>query len=653
MVKRKKKPANLRTWGFGTKNLESELRRVEAYLAKENWIDALEVLQTLVEQQPQHKKIWGYMAEASFEIGNMQLYQKACEGLCRAAPNDASSAFQLGSAYLHNLHPLLALEAFERAVAIAPDHELAAKAKETLEQLTPQLTGVLEEMGLTQANGKEIAILHERGQAYLEQGDYAAAREAENQVLALHPDFLSAHNNLSLISWLEGDAEDAIAIAQHVLERDPDNIHALSNLVHYRVVVGQAEAAQPYGERLKASQADAWDGWTKKLEGLSYLADDAGVVEVFEQAVAAGVADSPAGAMFYHLAAVGLARTGDRVAAIAQWGKALELQPSLDLAADNLRDIRKPASQRHGAWPYSWEYWLPPKASADLMESLKTAKPLTTVDQIVPKIRAFLSRHPELLTLFPRILERGGPAGQQFVFGNAAQIRSPELLEMVKDFALSQSGTDQMRYQAAMLAVEVGLLAKDKVRLWMGGEWRELMLLAYEFHGELMYEHSKQVEKLLAQGTPLLRQRTKSQAEAAEALFMEALKLEPDAPDLKNNLAMAYLIQGREADSQALIDEVIERYPDYLFARAARAEALIDAGELDAAEALLKPFLKRDRFHFMEFSAFSEAYITLLLAQKQRDGARSWLQMWQQALPDDPRLARWKERLSAEPPLLK
>ena len=49
---------------------------------------------------------------------------------------------------------------------------------------------------------------------------------------------MSARNNLSLISWLEGKVDEAIATAKAVLEDYPDNIHALSNLVHYLVVRG-------------------------------------------------------------------------------------------------------------------------------------------------------------------------------------------------------------------------------------------------------------------------------------------------------------------------------------------------------------------------------------------------------------------------------
>jgi hypothetical protein len=37
--------------------------------------------------------------------------------------------------------------------------------------------------------------------------------------------------------------------------------------------------------------------------------------------------------------------------------------------------------------------------------------------------------------------------------------------------------------------------------------------------------------------------------------------------------------------------------------------------------------MQRKRFHYDEFFAFSNAYLELLVAKKQRSGARAWLKM--------------------------
>ena len=642
MVKRKKKSTRLSTQGFGVKNLAAELRRADAAAAKGDWGAVWRVLEPLSQQYPQEKRVWEDLVNASLELDDKQLFQKACEGLYAAAPT-ATNAYALAGAYLRNKHPLMALQTFHKALDLAPDHPMALRAKEAVEELEPIMKNALAELGLTEADDLTIALLHERGQAYMEQGDTSAAREAEEKVLEQRPDFVSARNNLSLISWVEGDIEEAIATAEAVLTQESDNIHALSNLIRFLATSGNVDAARPYGDRLKASQAEAWDSWTKKVEGLSYLADDAGVVAVWEQAQAVEEDEIVGNAFFYHLAAVALVRTGDEKRAIGQWKLALEIEPGFSLAEENLQDIRKPVGRRHGAWPFSWEQWLSPQSSEDLLQTVKANLKSSHSGKLTSDLKAFFKQHSDVIAMLPRILERGGPQGQEFVLKTTEQLKTPALLDCIKDFALSQNGSDQQRNLAANLAAQAKLIPKTNVRLWMEGEWRELMLLAYEFHGDPIAHHSKKVERLLWQALQRLRE---EQGAEAEPLLKKALELEPDAPDLMNNLALALGQQGLENEANALIRDIASRYPDYIFARASLAKLHLRDGDIKTAEALLLPFLERDRFNFMEFGAFADTYIELLMAQKQRDGARTWLNMWEQVNPDDPRLDYWKYRLS-------
>ena len=580
----------------------------------------------------------------------MRLYQKACEGLFKVEPT-GENAYGLGGVYLNNKHPLMALQTFRQALELEPNHELAAQVRETVKRLEPMLQRTLSEMELREEEGLEIALLHERGQAYMEQGDYATARSAEEKVLEKHPDMVSARNNLSLLSWMEGDVEGAMAMAKGVLEREGSNIHALSNLIHFLVIAGDSAEARAYGEKLKASHAEAWDGWTKKVEGLTYLADDVGIVEVWEQAQAEAAEEEEAliGAMFYHLSAVALARTGSVESARAQWKIALERDPSLEVARENLRELRKPISQRHGAWPWSWEQWLMPNSVVQLQQMIKTSVNSKQGAKLVSRLKDFLAEQTEVVAMLPRILERGGPKGQEFVVSTAEQLKTPELLKPIKDFALSQNGTDQMRNRAAMLAAQAKLIPKDRVTLWMAGEWREVMLMAYEFHGEAPAKHDQRVESLLESALFLLRQDGEKPALEAEALLKKALVLEPEAPDLMYNLAVAFRQQGREEESKARLRDQVTRYPDYIFASASLAKLLLESGDWEAGEALLKPFFARDRFHVLEFSALMDAYIEVLLAKKDKKAARAWLGMWSrvnsQLQYNDDQLEYWRKRL--------
>lgn len=648
MAKRKTKSVQLATRGFGVKTIslkqfDTKLERAIDHIDDENWTAALRILVPLSQQYPQEQSVWEFLAVTSLESGNTKLYQEACEQLF-AITASGEHAYVLGSIYLENMHPLLALKTWRQALELDPNHEFAAKVRKPMKQLEPMEKEALESLGLTGPDGMDIAILHEQGQVYLESGDYAAARKAEETILNSRPDFISAHNNLSLISWMEHDVAGAIATAKSVLDMEPDNIHALSNLVQFLVISGDAGAAKPYGDRLKVSHADAWDSWTKKVEGLTYLVDDAGVVEVWQQAQAAKVDASPASALFYHLSAVALARTGDNKQAIAQWKKALARNRSLSIAKDNLNDIRNPIEQRHGAWPFSWEQWLMPASMEQFRRLVGTKLKSKNVDKTVRAFKTFFNRHADVVDMLPNILERGGPNAQELFLSTVEQLKTPELLAIVKDFALSQSGTDEMRHQAARIAAEANLISKEKVSLWVGGQWREIMLTAYTFYDEPTIRHPKAVNRFAEPAFALLQQGGKQRAIEAEALLHQALELTSDAPDLMNNLAMALYGQDREEEADALIRDIVARYPDYIFASASLARLYIQDGDLDAAEELLRPFFSRDRFHVMEFGTFIDAYIGLLVAKGQKDNVQPWLKMWEQVYPEDPQLSYWKSR---------
>jgi hypothetical protein len=57
-----------------------------------------------------------------------------------------------------------------------------------------------------------------------------------------------------------------------------------------------------------------------------------------------------------------------------------------------------------------------------------------------------------------------------------------------------------------------------------------------------------------------------------------------------------------------------------------------------AARALLDPLLARRRMHFSEFASVAIAHIETGLADGKPHEAKSWLEMWERAMPDDPRV---------------
>jgi tetratricopeptide (TPR) repeat protein len=239
----------------------------------------------------------------------------------------------------------------------------------------------------------------------------------------------------------------------------------------------------------------------------------------------------------------------------------------------------------------------------------------------------------------PILLDRGDEQGRQIALMIALTTQTSALLAALCDFALGQRGPDQMRHQAAQAADAAGLFPERQAHMWMNGQWQDVMLMGFEITDEPQGTHSAEVEPLARAALEALRNKNVSEA---EQLLKQALELEPDSPSLLNNLAMAFEQQGRREEAMALTHEIHQRHPDYLFARVAIARNHLLAGDLDAAEELLKPMFLKRRLHFTEVTALFSAQVDLYIARGDSEGARGWLDMWAKADPDNPEIARYR-----------
>ena len=142
----------------------------------------------------------------------------------------------------------------------------------------------------------------------------------------------------------------------------------------------------------------------------------------------------------------------------------------------------------------------------------------------------------------------------------------------------------------------------------------------------------------------LLRTQEVENAREAEQLLQELLAIR-SAPDLLNNLAVSYQIQGRDEEAIALSQQLVAEDPKYIPARLTLAQYHLSADEVDAAEALLLPILKIRRMHYKNFALFSQLYLRLYVIKEEPEKALNWLGLWEQLMPDHPLQEGWAERL--------
>jgi tetratricopeptide (TPR) repeat protein len=237
----------------------------------------------------------------------------------------------------------------------------------------------------------------------------------------------------------------------------------------------------------------------------------------------------------------------------------------------------------------------------------------------------------------------GDPITRDFFITLAAHTGLPELVEALKGFALGQRGPFASRAKTVQMLGEKGFLPPGPVRVWHQGEWDEISVLTFEISGEATTVHTPGVMRLVDEARAAMN---KGEFPRSEQLWRQALQLEPDKPDLLNNLATAVRQQDRVDEANALLDDLLRRHPDYLFGRVNSAHRYIEEGKFAEAHEVLKPLFRRRKLHTTEFFGLAGAWISLLISEGTPAAAQPWLSMWKQIAPDHPQLRFWQQQLS-------
>lgn len=650
MVKKKTKPMG--ELAALPRRLLNKLAEAAELAEQEKWGEAHPLLVELDEQWPDNPDVLEMLLIACHEVSDRRGYLDACERLHSLRPDDADLHLALLHAYLSNAYLAHAQRTGQAFLERWPEHEDAAETRGILEIVEKDLRETFQDLEMDGEEALRLALENENVQLLMGREQHQPAIKLAQRLIEQYPRFAPAYNNLGQIYWLQAQWQNAIDIEQRVLAFDPENVHALGNLARYSLITGRSEDAQEYARRLKASTRPAADRAAKIVETLSFIGDDQGILDFARQAEKGEKAalDFENVPFVHHLVAAAKCRLGDEKGARREWEKALKLDANFSLAAQNLTDIKRPVGERHAPWSFSLGYWMSPGLLKEFAQFLAPLARKTHSKNAECLVQRFLDKHPEIIFLAPHMLDRGDEPGREMILMLAKAGRNPHLLEALKAFVLGQRGPDKLRMEVAHFLSEAGQLPSGMTRLWVQGKWSDMLLMGFEIYGEAEHKHSRQVDKLAEEAISALRRDDSSRA---EELLKKALELEPDSPDLLNNLAAAYEVQGRKQEALALAEQIHQRFPDYFFGKVSRARMLIQQGKIEPARQLLTPLLELKRLHFTEFDGLCAAFIDLYLAEKNREAARSWFHMWESADPENPQLESYRWRLGGWKELLR
>lgn len=606
-------------------SLKSDLRyEIESAIENGAFSEALSLLDKAVRDHPSDVQFWELLAEVAVEVRDNRTMLTAYSRLTQMQPRDPTAWLGLASAYAVEQWPALAYRGFREFIRRFPKDprrpEVESMVRTTEAILWQRLASLHFPTG---EDGLELACLFEDAQVLMNLNRLEEAREKAEELIGQMPDFYPAYNNLSLILFAEGDVEKAVDAARAVLVKHPTNCHAHANLVRFLIFLGRVDHARTFADKLKILESDAPDIFIKKIEAFSFLGDDAAVVDVFKSSKKRPVAADDETAMIHHLAAYSIYRLGDEKKARRLWREIVDENPYFEFAVKNLDELELPKHERE-TFALPLTHWLPSCYIESFVKSTRKIKDLEK--NLARKTAEFFEKNPGIPYVLSLLLDRSDADAKEFAIKILSWAGTSESHAALKEFALGQNGSDQMRYKAAMALREAGALPA-KVRLWHGGEWRDQLLMVYEISGEPVKEHPMRpkAEAMYAKGIVAMG---KDNYDLAEQYFRKAVEAHgTDHPSLIYNLIAVDLKRGNELDAETRLEELTKQFPDYFFAAATLATIKARKGEIETASRLTGQFYDKTKWHTLEARAWFYLNMELALAEKKFDGARSWLEM--------------------------
>jgi tetratricopeptide (TPR) repeat protein len=375
--------------------LARQLDHIESLVDAKKLEQAQRELIPLCQRYPNRPEPLSWLVRVSQRLNDHDELQHACERLLRLTPGERDVTLLWAGSSLASARPATARRAILRFLAQWPDDPVAEKMHEQLRDIEAHFRSFLGCYALPDDAMWELADQHEQVLMLLSRRQPERSREAAQKLLARHPSFVPGWNNLGLALFYLGDLAGSIGACQRVLEIEPENFQALSNLIRGLALANQRDDALALAPRLKAAQSNSADLHVKKAEALAMLSDDEGVLEQLKEAEAHRPLDLEEDARLFHYAAVAALHQGDEPRARELWRRALQLDPRLSIARGNLDDLAEAPERREGPWAFDMVNLIPEAWLARL--ALHRDKSRASRDQV----RRVLERNPQIVAAAP------------------------------------------------------------------------------------------------------------------------------------------------------------------------------------------------------------------------------------------------------------
>jgi tetratricopeptide (TPR) repeat protein len=562
--------------------------------------------------------------------------------------DDPSYLLPLSGLYLEAGLSIHALRVFRVVIDRGMSTPFMKEARETAVSLEQGLAQTAQHLDRP-IEQVERGLLHlEQGQRALNEQEFSASIAANRRAIRWLGDWPPPHNNLSQALFYDGQPGEAVKEVRRVLAKDPDNLQALANGIRFLAWSGQEGEARGLWARLKDIPPRDANERAKKGEAAAVLAEHESVYQTLkplDEAAAVEELPAPLVSRAQFFLAVAEANTGRR----RQAERRLQaLQAGEPFAVETLAALKAGRSGR--GWAQQFRYFhlaeLLPRGEVDALLDLVAQEDDVPPPRFRRRIARFAERFPQIIQVAEQMIweEQQPEAG----VGMLSTIGTPEAYAALRRFGLSQTAHDQARLGALTALAEAGEIEEgETVRAWVGGEWREVELRAFEVPDEMLREsdYAPRVIDTLNRGLTAFQL---GDTERAEELFERVLELDPKVKEAFNNLGTIYARRQEHERAREMFRQALTIDPLYIFPICNLTNYLVDEERVEEAEALLSPLSEARELHPQEAAFYSFTRARILIERDEYDSAEQLLHTVLEIRPDyEPArdLLEWIEHL--------
>jgi len=625
-------------------HLERVMSQAQALLHANKIHEAVGLLEANVSRLGQFAPFRAALATVCGEVGRFQDAALHARVAVDLDPKQADYYLLAAMTYFSAGYFSLAARARREWLRAAPRGPFLLEMRQLDENYRRGAEMLRAEYGLRDAKTAEEAGFQ------LDEGRWALAQNRWNDALQyaraasrLIPGWLPPRNNATMALYYLGRYAEAVAEAEAVLrDGDPDNIHALSNLVRCHTILGNPARADEYGDRLaRLPLSSDPANVAKQIEGLCLLDRDVEIERILVEAETE-FEELPAD-LYVHWGIVA-ANAGRQPEALAHLQRAQQAGVKSQILQETLAAVQAGQPGLGIADRFSHTHYV------DLIDRDAIDKTVNLMAQEKEAGKRDDRAWAELLRRFPQLplvarkMLYEAPKSVLPMVELLAALRTPDAVAALHEFVSGQPGEQDDRMAALRIMQQTGILSRGaQVEMWINGVRQPVQAALYEISDEFVPDYPQEAWDLYGQAMTAQRE---DRLADAERLYEAMLKIVPNAKEAYNNLAVIYTERGDTARADAYVDKALTIDPLYPFPRTARALQALHKEGVDAARKWMEPLHTIEQWHPLGFAVYQKAMARIAAEEQQYDAAIQHLENARKINEDDPEIAPLLDRLT-------